>query len=290
MKRFLVILCAVFVIPAVIAQALPIVVPDFGADPSGPAFTIGPIAPGDGLSNNIAGPPTLTFGVTDPVTGTADVLQMNWEPVNEAEPAQAGWELVFGTDPDVRNQVLSLSINPPGLNNPQGLAAIMHLEIVIRDVNGLSAGGWGFNTNQSGGIGPGALFLGNDPAGTFKSPVPAPLINPPPIASLANNWMQVVNINIGNGPVFGSANIIGGPLGPLIGPNYLIGGQGGNLAQAASLEFYENGVLAGSQSVPANATPGLNNYWDHVSLTPEPMTLSLLVLGGLGIMRRRRRV
>jgi len=140
------------------AMALPVEVPDFSVDPSGPGFTIGPIGPLDGLSTNIAGPPLLTFNVTDPVTSTPDVLVMSWEPINANEPAQAGWELVFGQDPDLTNETISLSVNPPGVGGPGPPAGILHLEVVIIDVNGLSVGGWGFNTDQMG-----LIPLGNDP-------------------------------------------------------------------------------------------------------------------------------
>ena len=281
-----------------IANALPVHVSNFATDPSGPAFTIEAIGPTEGASNNISSAPTLTYGVTDPVTGTPDTLQMNWRPINEEYTAQAGWRLVFGTDPDVRNQVLTLSINPPGVGNPLGLAAITHMEVRITDANGVSAGGWGFNTDQAPFGGAGWLPLGNDWLAAGKAPVlpakwapPPPWPPPPPAgiwASLANNFMQTVTINIWNGPVAGSATVAGGPIGALTGPNYLIAGAGGNLAQAKSLDFYENGILAGSMAIPANGPPGINNYWDHVSLTPEPASLALLALGGVGLLRRRR--
>ena len=132
------------------AMALPVEVPDFSSDPSGPEFTIGPIPAFEGLSANIAGPPLLTFDELDPVTGTDDVLVMSWEPVNPNEPAQAGWELVFGADPDLTNETISLSINPPGIGGVGPPAGITHLEVVIIDINGFSAGGWGFNTDQMG--------------------------------------------------------------------------------------------------------------------------------------------
>ena len=75
----------------------------------------------------------------------------------------------------------------------------------------------------------------------------------------------------------------------MTGPNYLIPGTGGSIALAAKLEFYENGLLAGNISVPANQAPGLNNYWDHINITPEPATMSLLAIGALAILRRKRR-
>jgi MYXO-CTERM domain-containing protein len=270
------------------ALALPVEVPDFAGDPSGLEFTIGPILPGDGLSSNIAGPPLLTFGATDP-GGTTDVLIMSWQPVDENMPAQAGWELAFGADPDLTGQTISLSINPPGMGGLV-VGGITHLEVVIVDINGLSAGGWGFNTDQVVPAFPGGYVpLGNDPLASGKAPVfPVAPLPPWPVASLAQNWMQTVNINIGAGPAPASALITGGPIGLLIGPNYLVAGNGGSIALAASIQFYENGVLAGNQSVPANAPPGLNNYWDHIIVTPEPATLTLLALGGLALIRRRR--
>ena len=276
------------------AMALPVEVPDFAIDPSGVEFDIFPIAPGDGLSANLAAPPLLTYGETDPTTGTADVLVMSWEPFDPDKPAQAGWELVFGQDPDLTNQTISMSINPPGIGGPGPgpVGGITHVEVVIVDINGLSAGGWGFNTDQLVAGIPGGAYvpLGNDFALSGIAPVfpigPPP---PPPVASLAQNSMQTVNINIGAGPVAGSATIIGGPMGQLIGPNYRVPGAGGSIALAARIQFYENGVLAGNIAVPANAPPGLNNYWDHIIVTPEPATMSLLALGALAILRRKRR-
>jgi len=272
------------------ASALPLIVPDFADNPSGPEFFIGPVGPDAGSSSNIAGPPLLTFGETDPVSGTNDVLVMNWDPVDKDQPAQAGWEVVFGTDPDLTGQTISLSINPPGMGGLV-VGGITHLEVVIVDINGLSAGGWGFNTDQAVPAFPvGYVPLGNDAALSGKAPVfPVGPIPPPPVAALAQNFMQTVTINIGNGPAAGSAQIVGGPGGPLIGPNYLLAGNGGSIALAARIQFYENGVLAGNQSVPANAPPGLNNYWDHITVTPEPATMTLLAVGGLALIRRRRR-
>ncbi len=264
-----------------VVHALPIIVPDFAADPTGPAFSINAIDPNVGLSNNIQAAPELTYGVLDPTTGVDDTLQMNWEPIDPNETSQAGWELVFGVDPDIRNMVLSLSISPPGQGSPQitpPAQAINQLEILVRDANGKSAGIWGFNTDQLG-----LIFLGNDPTALGKAPnaLPAGVPIPPapgPLASLQNNVMQTVTINLGTGPVAGSATIFDG-FTTLIGPNYIFPSAGGSLASAASLEFYENGSLAGSLQLPTPGSPGLNNYWDHISLVPEPSSVMLLGIG-----------
>ena len=274
---------------ATMVHALPIVVNDFAVDPTGPEFSINPIDPGVGLSNNLASAPTLSYAVTD-TDSSPDVLntmQMNWTPFDVGLPAQAGWELVFGADPDIRNQTLTLSINPPGLGSPAG-ASILQLEILVRDASGKSAGIWGFNTDQNG-----LIVLGNDPLTTSKAPVAAAPIIPGPLASLANSVMQTVTINLGTGPVPNSATVSDG-FTTRTGPNYLFGPDVGSLGLefAASLEFYENGTLAGSLALPATAAAGLNNYWDHITLTPEPSSISLaaLALAGLFFCGWRRRL
>ena len=168
---------------ASVAQALPLDVPDFAVDPSGPAFTIQAIPPGQGASSNILGPPELFYGVTDPETGTPNTLQMSWQPVDTYVPAQAGWELVFGSDPDLTNQTIALSIHPPNVNPPAGPAGgITHLEVHLIDVNQLSVGGWGFNTDQASSSPPGWIPLANDLVPWGKAPVfPLPWPPPPPI-------------------------------------------------------------------------------------------------------------
>ncbi|MHC4798233.1 MAG: hypothetical protein ACYTF1_16495 [Planctomycetota bacterium] len=263
--------------------------PDFAVNPSGPEFTIQAIGWNQGRSNNLLqnSEVVLDYGQTDPETGTVNVMRMNWTPKKVEQPAQAGWELVFGEDPDLTNGTINLSINPPGNNNPQLVPAITHLEIEILDINGLSCGVWGFNTDQGG-----PVLVANDFLLSGKAAIP-PV--PGPVASLAQNWMQTVNINVGNGPAAGSATVIGGPMGLITGPNYIIGAAvGSDLTKAAKVQFYENGVLTGNAvSVPANAPAGLNNYWDHIIVTPEPgAVLLFLGLGGLLMStadRRRRR-
>lgn len=272
-------------IPTGIAYGLPVVVPDFAVDPSGLQFTIEPVPAGDPGSINLGGDPTLQYGVTSDPDGTLNTMKMSWEQnVPDAE-AQAGWQLVFGEDPDIRNQQIILSINPPGgWTNALGLVipspgnplqgdlfqGISSLQVRAIDNLGVLAGGWGFNTDMD-------LLLppGNDPLAAGG-------------VSLQCNFMQTVTINVGNGPAPASAIVAGGPGGPFIAPNFLIGGNG-NFANIGTLQFFENGILQGGVNViPGQPLPGLANYWDHITVTPEPTTFSLLALGGLALLRRRR--
>ncbi len=137
-KSILMSLCLLFVLASSSAYALPIVEPDFATDPSDAGFSIVPIGPSEGSSSNIEAAPTLTYGVTSP-DGTANTMQMTWDPIDEAEDAQAGWALVFGADPDLTNQVINVSVNPPA--NAGGVGAITTIEIQAVDIANKLVGG-----------------------------------------------------------------------------------------------------------------------------------------------------
>jgi len=212
-------LCLLFVLTSSSAYALPIKVPNFATDPSGDQFTIEAIGPTEGASSNISAAPTLTYGVTDPITSTENTLQMTWDPIDEAQDAQAGWALVFGLDPDLTNQVLSLSIMPPAnAGGAAGVGAMLRIEVRVVDIDHNLVGGWGFNTDQGNWIIPGGVagapLLANDFAAAGQWP-------PTPPAIAANPNMQ-------------------------------------------------------------------SNWWNHISVTPEPATIVLLGLGGLLLRRRKR--
>jgi hypothetical protein len=250
-------------------------IPNFALPPSGGAYYIDPIQPGTGRTTNISTAPVLTYGATSEPDLTANCLQMTWQPTNSSLEARAGWKLTFGTDPNLINHILSLSINPPGgfdlLNNFVG---IVSATIDILDINGLSCGAWDFNTDQMGRLPP-----ANDPGAIG-------------LTSLVNNVMNTVTINIGNGPAAGSATVsgVGRNFLPFnyVAPNNIWAPQGGNLANAASIDFYENGWLRGNVQIPGQGVVGATNFWDHVTITPEPATLCLLGAGLAGLVARRR--
>ncbi len=257
------------------AHALPVIVPNFAVDPSGPEFTIQAVSATDPNSNNLAGDPILEFAVTSVPDGTDNTLRMTWEQATPDLEAQAGWELVFGTDPDLRNQKITLSINPPGNFVGPLFQGIVSVSVIAVDFGGNVAGGWGFNTDLAG-----ALAVANDPLALGLS-------------SLQSNVMHNVTINIGLAPVAGSATItpLGGFPGPFTGPNFLIGGNN-NFANIQKLQFFENGILqAGVNVIPGQPIPGLLNYWNSVAVTPEPSTGLLLGSGLLVLLavKRRRR-
>jgi hypothetical protein len=278
-RRLVCLMSVMFFVGSV--QALPVVIPDFVVDPSGPSFTIGPVSMFDAGSNNLIADPTLTFGVSSLPDFTPDTLQMSWEADVPDGEAQAGWELVFGADPDLTNQTISLDIQPPGgwvdpigqpapPGPPSTFVGILSAEVRALDNNGVLAGGWGFNTDRAGWV-----PLAQDPLALG-------------LASLENNVQNSVIISVGTGPAAGSANVVN-TQGAWIAPNYLVNGNN-NWANILTLQFFENGVLQGGQTViPGQTQPGLNNYWRNIKVTPEPASLTLLGACGLVLLTGRQK-
>lgn len=275
---------AVILLPIAAWADLPLVIESFppldpnggGGPPGyGTEFFIGPVV-GEVTPDLEFGVLDRTFEPIDPETGlptappppTFDTLMMSWGPPNplsddQTWEAEAGWELVFGEDPDLVGGQITLSINPPGNMDAAGnFVGIKSVSIVAIDVGNNVAGGWGFNTDQLG-----TYVPADDPLATGG-------------VSLVNNVMHSVTINIGAGPTPECASVTG-PFGTFIAPNFLIPGNN-NFANIVSLQFFENGVLQGSTVVvPNQPIPRLLNYWDSVTvkgptlvpITPAPSIL-----------------
>ena len=259
-----------------VVSALPVIIPNFAVDPSGDAFTIGPVSKFAVGSTNLVATPSLTFGATSVPDGTLDTLKMSWDADVEGGEAQAGWELVFGADPNLFGGIISLDIQPPGgwlggnVGAPGGFAGILSAEVRALDNLGNLAGGWGFNSDQAG-----FVPLGNDLAAAGG-------------ASLENNQINNVIISVGAGPTAGSASV-SNTQGAFIAPNYTIPGNN-NWANILTVQFFENGVLQGGQTViPGQTSPGLNNYWRNILITPEPSSFLLGCLALVSLLSVRRR-
>jgi hypothetical protein len=273
-RSLLVLLAAVVMLLSTVARAE---LPQIGSFPlngppgMGDEFFIEPVV-GDPALGTFT--PDLYFGEESPpfVPGeepTADTLMMAWGPDSPTAAdfqGEAGWELVFGEDPDLRNVQISLSINPPGGIDVNGnFNGISSVSIVAIAVGNIVAGGWGFNTDQANPLNP-----------PVDDPTAAGLV------SLQNNAMHTVTINIGTGPVAGSATIVG-PSGSVVGPNSLIGGNN-DFANIISLQFFENGILQANVDltavIPGQVFPRLVNYWDHVTFTLPPPTVDIDIKPG----------
>lgn len=298
-KSFVVVMAfGMLAILTAFAQAKEINIPSF-PEPMSSIVPIDPFGPAPGRSLNISGPPTLTFGKTSPDPDwTPDCLQMEWEARDPDYEARAGWRLDLG-DPDLTNHWLTLSVHPPGnwiqVPNPTPppaqipvFSGVKQIEVVVADQAGLVIAGWGFNTDQA--------FPGPNP----PPPLGFPLSSGINGYSVTNNWMSNVKISIGNGAVANSAWVTD-PLTGLVytGPNYIVPvTSAAGLANAWTLDFYEDAVFRGSYPIPGTGVivNGDINWWDHINLsaTPEPGTWAMLVCGALASLicvgwRRLRR-
>jgi hypothetical protein len=298
-KSFVVVMAfGMLAILTAFAQAKELNIPSFPDDFVSSGFEILPIALG-GRSENIIAPPELTYGVESPDDhpgyGTPNCLQMKWEADIPDLDARAGWRLLFGEDPDLTNHWLSLSVHPPGnwipdpnLAGQWVFSGIKQIDVVIADRFGATITGWGFNTDQA--------FPGPNPPPNLGFPLSSGIGG----YSVPNNLMSNVLISIGNGAVANSAWVTD-PLTGLVytGPNYIVPvTSAAGLANAWTLDFYEDAVFRGSYPIPGTGVivNGDTNWWDHINLsaTPEPGTWAMLVCGALASLicvgwRRLRR-
>jgi len=177
----------------------------------------------------------------------------------------AAWRFDYGVDPNIIGQVLTATICPPKVTS-----------------NGMAMTSVGFGFTDAAGL-----------TRTYTWNVgPATIPNTNTIA-YNQNW----NVSIGG--ILGTmppaippdpASAVDAATGLIsVTPIFFDGGF--NPATALFLDAYESGTLVGGTVIPPGgltAVP-LWNWWGNVVVTPEPATMSLLALGGLAVLRKRRR-
>lgn len=102
MKKLLVVLTVTLMMfpSIVVADPFPVNIPDFARDPSGKQFQIVPVDPSNlPPEYNLAGPPTLTYGMTSEPDGTENTLMMQWDPIDPEQESAAGWGIGLGRRP-----------------------------------------------------------------------------------------------------------------------------------------------------------------------------------------------
>jgi len=187
----------------------------------------------------------------------------------------AGWKYTYGEDPNLTNQQLLLDAKPPVVSPATG-AVIATLGIGLRDVNGKTRS-W---TYVCAGPPPGnGVLIWN-----------------------VLNWVQV-NVAAANagGALDALHDVMPPPPGGWAGPTPLgpwdlaaYADNGFDPTKCVSIVGLENGFVPAGGTINCPKTGGQYirnqfNWWGALLVTPEPATLTLLALGGLALLRRRRK-
>jgi len=200
-------------------------------------------------------------------------MGMEWGAVpHPATSYIGGWKYTYGLDPNLQGQTLWMNANPPLVSPATGFV-INTLGIGLVDNVGRTRS-WTFNCLAA--AGPGALGRN--------------ILNDVLIAVMALN---------GGGMLDELHNIVPPPFpNPWPGANppwdtAVFADNGFDPTNCVSIVGIENGVVPAGGVIPAPPPGGagraLWNWWGVMQVTPEPATLSLLALGGVMALVRRRR-
>jgi hypothetical protein len=191
-------------------------------------------------------------------------LVMSWGDTVEGDYT-AAWRFDYGVDPNIVGQTLTATICPPKIlaNGAQ----MTSVGFGFTDINNLTR-------TYTWNVGPAAIPLTNTIAWNQNWDVSIgailampPIINGPDPAAAVDNATGLISV----APIFFDG--------------------GFDPTKAIFLDAYENGPQVAATIIPPGGLTAMPlwNWWGNVVVTPEPATMSLLALGGLAVLRRRRK-
>lgn len=176
-----------------------------------------------------------------------------------------GWQYVYQEDPNLQGQTILMQVLAPRISPATGFQ-INTLGIGLVDANGRTRS-WTYNCGLAAGNG---MLLWN-----------------------AANFIQIAVTPIGLGVAADALHGLNPPPGPFPWDLAAFADNGFDPTLTVSIVGIENGAipLGGTMVAPppGGAGNGPWNWWSVMHVTPEPATLSLVALGLVAIIRRRRR-
>ncbi len=192
-------------------------------------------------------------------------LIMGWGD-DTGESFTGGWEYTYDLDPDIRTQTLSASVIAPQF--AASGTQMNSISLGFLDVNGAMRL-WTWLCGPTAGVGFPNTIAWNTQWDVTIGPI-ADFIPPfPPGPASAIESIVPVNTVL---PIF------------FTNPAF-------DASQVITIIGLENGLTAAMSPLPPGGLPQMPmwNWWGSVMVTPEPATMSLLALGGLAVLRRRKK-